>query len=129
MSGNYLLDTNIVIHFFAQDEDIESRLGKAEKVFLPIIVLGELFFGAFNSKEITSNLDKLLSFASQFELILLDEETSREYGRIKAELRRKGRPIPDNDIWLAALARQYDAVIASRDNHFEFIDNVSWESW
>ena len=54
-----------------------------------------------------------------------DFDTARLYGRIKAELRRKGKPIPENDIWIAAAAIQYGLTLVTRDRHFDFIDGLS----
>lgn len=58
-----------------------------------------------------------------------DTGTAREYGLIKDQLRKKGRPIPENDIWIAAVARQKDFVLATRDAHFFEIENLEVENW
>jgi tRNA(fMet)-specific endonuclease VapC len=129
MAGSYLLDTNIVIYYFGEDADIVARLDALETVFLPLFVLGELYYGVFNSDRKTANLAKLSQFIGKFDILYPDEETSRQYGQIKAELQQKGRPLPDNDIWLAALTRQHKHTLASRDQHFSFVDGILWESW
>jgi tRNA(fMet)-specific endonuclease VapC len=129
MAGSYLLDTNIVIHYFGENARIAERLDAIEQVFLPLVVLGELYYGVYNSARASSNLARLEKFAARFTVIYPDDATGREYGRIKTELQQKGRPLPDNDIWLAALARQHDDVLVSRDNHLSFVDGIHWESW
>ena len=129
MVGSYLLDTNIVIHYFGEDAHIVAQLDALEPVYLPLVVLGELYYGAFNSERKSANLDKLEQFAVKCEILYPDVETSREYGRVKTELQQKGRPLPDNDIWLAALARQHKFILVSRDKHFSFIDGIHWEAW
>lgn len=55
--------------------------------------------------------------------------TARQYGEIKNKLRKKGRPLPENDIWIAALALQYDLILVTRDQHFDEIDNLKLVSW
>jgi tRNA(fMet)-specific endonuclease VapC len=56
-------------------------------------------------------------------------ETARQYGLIRADLAQKGRPIPDNDVWIAAIAIEYNLVLVTRDTHFENIDKLSIERW
>ena len=129
MAGSYLLDTNIVIHYFGEVAHIVAKLDALEPVFLPLVVLGELYYGVFNSDRRSANLARLEQFAAKFEVIYPDDETSREYGQIKTELQQKGRPLPDNDIWLAALARQHQHILVSRDKHFSYVDGIHWESW
>jgi len=58
-----------------------------------------------------------------------DVETTRNYGRIKAQLRKKGKPIPNNDVWIAAIALQYDLTVVTRDKHFDQVDGLKIEKW
>jgi tRNA(fMet)-specific endonuclease VapC len=62
-------------------------------------------------------------------VLLPDVESARNYGAIRDELRRKGRPIPDNDIWVAAIARQHNLTLITRDTHFQEIEGLSIGSW
>jgi len=119
MSGRFLLDTNIVIALFAGEVDIQEHLKQAEEVFVPSIVLGELYFGARKSGRIKENLARIDEFAFSSSVLGCDTDTAREYGAIKDMLRMKGRPIPENDVWIAAIARQYGLVLVSRDTHFD----------
>ena len=48
-------------------------------------------------------------------------ETARHYGIIKSQLKKKGRPIPENDVWIAAIAKEYDLTLVTRDDHFSYI--------
>lgn len=70
MAGSYLLDTNIVIYYFGEDADIVARLDALEKVFFPLFVLGELYYGVFNSDRKTANLAKLAQFIGKFDILL-----------------------------------------------------------
>ena len=106
-SGRYLLDTNIVIAMFAGEAAIQERRQNADKVYLPSIVVGELCYGARKSSRPIENLTKVNRLTQRFPLISCDLETAQWYGIIKDQLRRKGRPIPNNDIWIAAIALQH----------------------
>ena len=129
MSGRFLLDTNIVIALFAQDTSVQQHIAEAEAVFVPSIVLGELYYGARKSGRIAANLARIDEFAAISAVLECDTATAQQYGEIKNILRTKGRPIPENDIWIAAIAQQCELVLISRDEHFREIDGVSVEVW
>ncbi len=129
MSGSVLLDTNIVIGMLARDEAILSRLVETEAVFLPTIVLGELYFGAFKSAHPDDNAQRIERLAASTAVLSCDGTTALYYGRIKTGLRAKGRPIPENDIWIAAIAQQHGITVVSRDSHLREIDNLPVEAW
>src|SRR5574341_1703225 len=65
MSGNYLLDTSVLIELFAQDKDILARLAKAKSTFIPSIALGELHYGARKSSRTEKNLEQLEQLATK----------------------------------------------------------------
>lgn len=129
MAGKFLLDTNIIIALFAGERTVLQRLRTAERVFLPCIAVGELFYGAQKSKQARSNVDRIEEFAVANSVLACDLDTARHYGRIKDSLRRKGRPLPENDIWIAALARQHRLTLVSRDAHFADVENLPVKAW
>jgi tRNA(fMet)-specific endonuclease VapC len=129
MNGRYLLDTNIVIAIFADEAMVCHRLARAEEVFVPVIVLGELYYGAHKSERSVANLARVEEFAANNIVLVSDTETAQQYGQIKSELRAKGRPIPENDIWIAAVARQYQLTLVTRDGHFNNVDGLLIEVW
>jgi tRNA(fMet)-specific endonuclease VapC len=92
-------------------------------------VSGELYYGAIYSSQIHKNLSKIQSLFERYKSLPLDEATSLEYGNIKAALRKKGKPIPDNDIWIAALAKQHALILVTRDKHFKGIEGVTIKQW
>ena len=98
MNGKYLLDTNIIIALFAKDSIVLRELAKASEVFVLAIALGELFYGAAKSNQAAANNARIEEFAAEAAVLASDASTAREYGRIKNDLRGKGRPIPENDI-------------------------------
>jgi tRNA(fMet)-specific endonuclease VapC len=129
MGGKYLLDTNIVIALFAEDAIVINYLSQATQVFIPSIVIGELYYGAYNSRRTEHNLSQFRSFARENTIIPCNELTGQYYGQIKYELKKKGRPIPENDLWIAALGKQYGITLVSRDAHFSNIDELMLETW
>src|SRR2546430_2463789 len=129
MNGKYLLDTNIVIAIFAGDPGVLDRIARSNEVFLPTIVCGELYYGARKSTHVAANISRIDELAVSSALVGCDINTSRHYGRIKNDLRSKGRPIPENDIWIAAVAQQNGLTLASRDTHFNEVDDLSLEVW
>ena len=129
MSGKYLLDTNIVIALFAEDQSVKKHIVKAGEVFIPAPVIGELFFGAFKSERPKANSERVENFAASNTVLACDIGTSKEYGLIKSNLHKKGCPIPENDIWIAALAMEHGLTLISRDEHFKKIDELKRAIW
>jgi len=129
MSGRYLLDTNIVIALFAGESSIIDRFQYAGELFLPGVVLGELYYGAFRSSRVDDNIKRIGAFARANVILDCNIDVAVRYGEIKNNLRKKGRPIPENDIWIAAIAMQYDLTLITRDAHFEQIDDLVLEMW
>ena len=121
-TGRYLLDTNIVIALFANETGVQQRLAEANEVFIPSIVVGELYYGAYKSARVEENLARLDTFVASNTILPCDTATARQYGTIKNTLRAKGRPIPENDIWIAAVAMQYHFTLVARDGHFQEVD-------
>ena len=128
MNGRYLLDTNVVIAFLTGDQTLQ-RPDPSSELYMSSTVIGELFYGALNSIKIDDNIHRLLDFVRDAVSVPCDVETARNYGELKAFLRRKGRPIPDNDIWIAASAIQHSLSLVTRDNHFTNIDRLHVVRW
>ena len=129
MNGKYLLDTNIIISLFAKDSQIHDRIAKAEEVFVPCVAIGELYFGAYRSIKLEENLALIDEFAFNNTVLPCDTGIAKKYGDIKNSLREKGQPIPENDIWIAAIALQYGLTLITKDSHFEAIENLKIETW
>jgi len=129
MSGKYLLDTNIVIAIFAEDPSVQKHIAMAREIFIPSTVIGELFFGAFKSSRPKENSTRIENFAAVNTVLVCGIGTSREYGRIKHLLLKKGCPVPENDIWIAALAIEHDLPLVTRDEHFKNISVLKRTVW
>ena len=125
----YLLDTNIVIAIFAREASVQTGLANAAEVFISSVVVGELYYGAYKSTRVADNIAKIDEFAARNMVLGCDVGTAQEYGQIKNELRAKGKPIPENDIWIAATARQHKLTLVTRDGHFGEVDGLGIEAW
>ncbi len=125
MSGDYLLDTNIVIAILEGDKRVMSEVARAAAIYHPAIVIGELYYGAFNSSKKNENTQRIDIYKSDVVILNCDDDTAKYYGEIKTELKLKGRPIPENDVWIAALAKQYSLTLVTRDKHFNFIERLA----
>jgi tRNA(fMet)-specific endonuclease VapC len=128
-SGRFVLDTNIVIALFNQDAAVKDQLATAAEIFVPATVVGELFFGAFRSTRVEVNIARIASFADAHRVVEIDARIARIYGQIKDELRQAGTPIPENDIWVAAVAKSLQAMLATRDEHFMKITDLTTANW
>jgi len=121
--SSLLLDTNAYVAFKRGQDDAIEILQIAEQIIVPVVVLGELLAGfvcgnreAINRRELTEFLDTARVLVAD-----LDCDTASWYGRIYAGLKKAGRPIPSNDIWIGATALQNGAPVFSYDAHFEAI--------
>jgi len=129
MSGRYLLDTNVAIRVLNQKVDLRSRQGGGMEVFLSLTVIGELLFGAEKSRDSEANRDRIYRLIEVCPLAPHDLETAARYGVVKALLQGKGRPIPENDIWIAACALRHGLTLVTGDGHFEYVDGLQFEAW
>jgi tRNA(fMet)-specific endonuclease VapC len=129
MAGNnYLLDTVIVAAYFNREPVIRQKL-KDVTVYVSSITIGELYFGAYHSRQVANNVQQIKDFIAINTVLQCDAVTGDYYGQVKQRLRAKGRPIPENDIWIAATALQYGLTVATRDAHFSEVDGLLIETW
>lgn len=129
MNGRYLLDTNIVIALFADEAGVKAGLTTAQEVLLPSVAVGELCYGARKSGRPEENLARIDEFLVSNVVLECDINTARQYGDVKNRLRLKGRPIPENDIWIAALSLQHGLTLVTRDGHFNEVDGLRTVAW
>ena len=129
MNGRYLLDTNIIIAFFASEVAVKNNFAQANEIFIPTIAVGELCYGARKSGRSQENLERIEEFIANNTILECNTETARRYGDIKNQLRLKGRPLRENDIWIAALSLEYNLILVTRDAHFQEVENLQSVSW
>ncbi len=129
MAGDFLLDTNVLIAYFAGDRNVLQKLKAARTIYVSITALGELYYGAKKSSRVEENLDRIKLLLQGCAILQEDMNTADIYGEIKNQKRKKGRPIPDNDLWIAAMAKQHGLTLVTRDAHFCEVENLRLESW
>ena len=126
MEVRVALDTNRLTDLFQGDADLADRLGTCDEVWIPLVVLGEIkagFLGGSQQHRNQTLLQKLLAKPTAG-VLLPDRESAEHYALLFVQLKRAGTPIPDNDLWIAALALQHDLVLITRDRHFEKIPQL-----
>lgn len=129
LTGRYLLDTNIIIALLASDESVKEHLVSIEEVFLPSIAIGELYYGAYRSSRRDENVKRIDKLVKGNYILVCNARIAQEYGLIKSRLSEKGRPIPENDIWIAALASSNNLIVVTRDKHFKHVEGLQIEMW
>jgi tRNA(fMet)-specific endonuclease VapC len=124
-----ILDTN-ALSAIADNEATAARIvTQAESIELPVIVLGEYRFGIAQSRRRNEYEKWLGELIAATRVLPVDDETSVHYARVRAELKKAGRPIPSNDLWIAALSRQFRLPLMSRDQHFDDVQGVKRIGW
>lgn len=129
MNGRISLDTNIVIRLFKNDPIVAKMLTGLSVLYLPVPVIAELIFTARNSSRSGENLKKYNEFIDACNILNITRETADHYSVIRLELKQKGRPIPENDIWIAAICIEQNLPLATGDVHFDNIDDLKIVRW
>jgi tRNA(fMet)-specific endonuclease VapC len=120
------LDTNRLTDLFQGDTALAERLGGCEEVWIPLVVLAEIkagFYGGTRGQRNEILLQELLANET-VDVLLPGRETAEHYARLFVQLKRAGTPVPDNDLWIAALALEHDLLLITRDQHFERIPQL-----
>lgn len=124
-----ILDTNAVSALFTGDPALGEILKTDQRHHLPVVVIGEYRYGLLRSRY-RRRLERLLDSLIRESIVLhVDETTAETYPRVREDLRRAGRPIPENDVWISALARQHDLPVVSRDEHFAHVPGLRRLAW
>lgn len=126
---NYIFDTNIIIGFLKNDKSIVSKLKIEKNINTSVITIGEMSYGAKNSNNPLKNMELYNEFFKYCNIFEITRKTSEYYADIRFELKKVGKPIPENDIWIAAIAKENDMVIVTRDKHLKDIDFIATEEW
>ena len=120
-----ILDTNALSAWAEGILAVEPHLQAADRLVVPTIVLGEYYFGIRQSRHRRRYEDWLRRYLPLAEIATVTQTTAEVYAEIRLELKRSGNPIPSNDTWVAALARQYLLPVLSNDTHFDVVRGVS----
>lgn len=126
MTLRLALDTNAYRALDDGNQTLANHVASAEQLGLPIVVLGELYYGLFlgiNRQQNLHNLNRFLA-VPRLEILQITDVTAKLFGEIAVQLRRIGRPIQQNDMWIAALCKQHGYVLATADQGFESITGL-----
>lgn len=120
------LDTNRLTDLFQGDAELADRLAECDEVWIPLIVLAEIKAGFYGGSQQHRNELLLQSLLAKptVGILLPTRETAEHYARLFVQLKRAGTPIPDNDLWISALALEHDLLLITRDRHFEQVPQL-----
>ena len=124
-----IIDTNALSALADGDPAIEPALRRASIIALPVVVLGEYRYGIGQSRNRTRYERWLEESLPGVQILDIEEQTTHDYAAIRSQLKRSGRPIPANDVWIAALAKQHDLSLLSRDVHFDHVPGLERVNW
>ncbi len=124
-----ILDTNALSAWCDGDDSLLAVLPSDRPLFLPVIVLGEYRFGIKAARDGKIRETWLDSVEEAITVLDADSTTARRYADVREELRLAKTPIPENDVWIAALARQHDLPLLSRDGHFDWVGGLRRVGW
>jgi predicted nucleic acid-binding protein len=128
----YLLDTNICVYWLKGNEQIEQKILSVgiDNVALSFINVSELYYGAYKSKRIESNLNLVRQLSDQLSVVESDETISELFGQLKAELEGAGSIIDDADLFIAACAKVHGLILVTNNiKHFKRIKGLKLENW
>ena len=130
MAVRTLLDSGAYSAFMSGNHRVREIVQDAEQVLMSAVVVGELLYGFRQGQRLDQNLSELRSFLDRpyVSFVPVGPVTADRYSRIMASLKARGRPIPTNDVWIAAHAMETGADLVSADSHFGHIDQVVWVS-
>jgi tRNA(fMet)-specific endonuclease VapC len=124
-----LLDTNALSALAARDESLLETLESAPRLCVSIISAGEYVYGLTQSRHQNELANWLEAFLSRAELLHVGRKTLPHYAEVRKQLKKDGTPIPANDCWIAALAKEHRLPIVSRDKHFDAVKGVRRIDW
>ena len=120
------LDTNRLTDLFRGDRALSEFLGRCDEVWIPFVVLAEMKAGFYGGTRATHNEALLANLLARetVAILLASRETTEQYARLFVQLKRAGTPVPDNDLWIAAMAIENDLALVSRDRHFDKVPQL-----
>ena len=123
-----LLDSNAYSAFMRGNHQVRDLIQVAEEVLFSAVVVGEQLYGFRQGAHFEQNLAELRSFLERpyVSFVPVGPVTADRYSRVMTALKAKGRPIPTNDVWIAAHAMETGADLISADSHFEYVDGIVW---
>ena len=128
-NGRLAVDTIAVIAYREGVDEVCALIDEADVIILPVTVLGELLYGALNSAKAEMNVNIIQEFAAYSLVMQIDEAVATCYAKVRLNLKKRGTPIPENDIWIAAACLELEVPLLSRDGHFKYIEELDVCEW
>lgn len=128
----YLLDTDIIIYSLKGNEIVRRnlRLHLNDPIKISAVTLMELYYGAYKSKRVASNLAKIKTIENTLEIISISRELVEIFGILKSNLKKAGKPLDDFDLILASTAMTHNlTIVTNNEKHFRRIDGLKIENW
>lgn len=131
--AEYLLDTNHASRLMGLDTTIVTHVREArtsgDTFGVPTTVIGELYFAVHASQQRIQNLQRLQQLLATLHIYPFEEADAEEFGRIQAEQKAKGRPVPPLDAQIAAVARRRGLIVLTADRHFGYVEGLNTANW
>ena len=124
-----ILDTNALSAIAEAEPHAVAAFSQAQAIAIPVIVLGEYMFGIAQSRRRMEYEKWVRHVLRTFLVLNVGTETAVKYAEVRSELKRSGRPIPSNDMWIAALCRQHALPLMSRDRHYDSVEGLRRVGW
>ncbi|RIK64250.1 MAG: hypothetical protein DCC65_14635 [Planctomycetota bacterium] len=118
------LDTSEAIAVLNNTGGAGDRIARHHPVFLPVPVLGKLLFGAEKSSRARENREKVHALLANCTVLPVTKDTAAVYARVRLRLKQSGGPIPENDVWIAAVCIEHDIPLATSDSHFSGVSDL-----
>jgi tRNA(fMet)-specific endonuclease VapC len=128
----YVLDTDTCIYWLNGKEQIKEKVKhfNTHKLRTTIVTFAELRYGVYKSQRVEENLRKSDHFLKKVKILPLDREAADTFGKLKADLHRKGTPLSDFDLLIAAITLRYKGIIVTNNiEHFKKIEGLHYENW
>lgn len=124
-----IYDTNAVSDFFDGIPTVVKKVESSDFHGLPVVVIGEYLYGLKSSRHQTERKIRFADFSSTCRILSVTPSTAAYYASVRHGLRLAGTPIPENDIWIAALALEHGQQILSNDRHFDLVEGIKRIGW
>jgi tRNA(fMet)-specific endonuclease VapC len=124
-----ILDTNALSAFADAEPDAVAHISVAQVVAIPVVVLGEYRFGVSQSRRRSEYEAWLAESIRVCRVLEITSATASRYAELRLDLKRAGKPIPSNDLWIAALCREHNLPLLSKDRHFDYVRGIRRIGW
>lgn len=128
----YLLDTDTVIYYLKGRESVKQKIINAglKGLSISIITLFELYYGAYNSKNVQKNIKRIEKLKNTITVLEIDDSMFHQFGKIKSVLRKSGREIGDFDLIIGITSLSKSLILVTNNTkHFQRIDGINIENW